>query len=384
MEYPAKNSKTKSALSDGQPPPAGRLAGFFKERIPLALKTMAGWLGRFFRRAKAFVVTVVEEFLKDDCPNLAAQISYYAIFSIFPLILGVVLLVSIFTGDPITRATIIRELTAAFPNNSIQIAAIVDETLDQTQQLRPIFFVFFFVGLVWGGTGIFDSITNALNKVWQTPGQQRSFWQTLLLRFILSGIFLVIFISSLLITIIFDVVRNFAESNPELKIYLKDNRIWDWLSYAIPWLLNFATFMIIYRVVPQRKVTWGDVWPGALLATILFELVKISFAFYVTQVARYSATYGSLAGVIVFIFWLYLIAIVLLIGSEVSSVWAEMRGGKQPTKLARQGQLGEADPKHATANPTAELDPSLDYTYACEEVFCAYISPPTKAKQAEQ
>ncbi len=373
MEFPARSRSLKTR-SKGQIWPWE--AAFMAERVPLALSRTANKLRGFFRRLFALLKTVVLEFLKDDCPNLAAQISYYALFSVFPLILGVVLLFSAIYNDPIARYNLIRTLTQIFPSGSasVNVSEIVNQTLDHTQQYRPIFLILFFLGAVWGGSGIFDSLSNAINKFWQVPGQTRSILESLVMRFLLFGFFLLLILGSLGISLSYEGVRNFAETNPELSTYLKDNPLWDWLAIGIPWGLNFVTFMILYRVVPQRKVIWADVWPGALIATLLFELVKIGFNYYVTRVVSYGATYGSLAGVVVFVFWLYLSAVVILVGGEASSVWAEMRGEKRPTKLARQGGLAEAP---AQTSLIVEQDASLEYSYACEEIFCAY-APPSK------
>jgi membrane protein len=343
---------------------------FFQKRLFLGLH-------HFFKRLWALVRTVVNEFLKDECLNLAAQISYFALFSIFPLFLGVILLTSLFFNDPGARATLLRQLTEIFPSNTVDVAGTVNETLQNSQRFGPILFLLFLLGLIWGGTGLFDALSNAINKAWQVPGgQPRTFFESLLMRFVLFGIFLILLIGSLGVSITFSVVKNFAETNEQLKTYLKDTPIWDWLAVAIPWILNFITFMIIYRIIPQRKVKFGDVWPGAALATVLLELVKIGFAFYVTQIVHYSATYGSLSGVIVFIFWLYLIAVVVLLGGETSSVYAEMRGDKSPDKLARQGHRAEAPP----VTLSDEDDDLLEYGYSREGLICSYTAPLTEEK----
>ena len=363
----------------------GALTGFFNRQLPAALRRLSIRLGKIFKKFFALIITSVKEFIKDDCLNLAAQISYYALFSIFPLILGIIIIFSFLYQDPVAKYNLLKELYKAFPSGSIQISDIVNQALDQSQNLRPLFFVGFFLGLIWGGSGIFDSLTNALNKAWQIPGQSRSFVESLILRFILFGLFILFIIGSLGVSVTFELVRNFVYSNDELRSYAGQNELWNLWAYIIPWGMTFLTFMVLYRIVPQRRVTFFDVWPGAVLVTVLLEVLKIGFNFYVTQVVHYSYTYGSLAGVVVFVFWLYLTALAILMGGEVSSVWAEMRGEKRPTKLARQGKLAEAEPKpagtalgaahmtHSAQNQKAQAeDHSLEFSYACEEVFCAY------------
>jgi membrane protein len=379
MDFPA-NPAPISA--DEQPP-----NDFFNRRLPIALRRLSTRLGKIFKKIIALVVTSVKEFIKDDCLNLAAQISYYALFSVFPLILGVIIIFSFIFQDPVAKYNLLNELSQAFPPGTIPISDIVNQSLEQSQQFRPFFFIAFFLGLIWGGSGIFDSLTTALNKAWQIPGMMRTFWESLLIRFVLFGLFILFIIGSLGVTVTFELVRNFVYDNKELRTYAGSDHLWGLWSFIIPWSLNFATFMVLYRIVPQRKVTFFDVWPGAVLATVLFEILKIGFTFYVTQIVHYSYTYGSLAGVVIFVFWLYLSALVILIGGEVSSVWAEMRGDKRPTKLARQGKLAQAQPKPAGTAIGGQTDQaqdqSLEDSYACEEVFCAYAPLPSKKTGAE-
>ncbi|MBN9390430.1 MAG: YihY/virulence factor BrkB family protein [Chloroflexi bacterium] len=360
---------------------------FFNQRLPLALQRLHRILGKGFKKFFALIVTSVKEFIKDDCLNLAAQISYYALFSIFPLILGVIIIFSFIYQDPVAKYNLLEQLSRIFPPGTVPITDIVNQTLNQSENLRPIFFIGFFLGLIWGGSGIFDSLTNALNKAWQIPGQSRTFFESLFIRFVLFGLFLVFIIGSLGVTVTFEFVRNFVYNNDQLRTYAGNDNLWNWWAIIIPWAITFVIFMVLYRIVPQRRVTFFDVWPGALLVTILIEILKIGFNFYVTQIVHYSYTYGSLAGVIIFVFWLYLLALVILVGGEVSSVWAEMRGEKRPTKLARQGQLAGAEPKapgtalNIGPSPAAQAaieDQSLEYNYACEEVFCAYAPLPKK------
>jgi len=320
------------------------------------------WLAfviNFFRRLGTLLFTAIKEFFKDECQNLAAQISYYAIFSVFPLILVTVIIISFFLPQDLTsQEKLIGQLTGNFPNNTINVSEIIRTAIKQVSSSQPLFIAFSIVSLIWAGTGIFDSITNSLNKAWQIPGvKPRNFFESLLIRFVLFLIFGAMLLGSVAVTFIYEGIRAYATTDFQLKVFLKDNPIWDILSFLIPWTLTFATFILIYRVVPQRKVTWSDVWPGAVVAAIFFELIKIGFTFYISRFTNYNLAYGPIAGVVIFLFWLYLIAIVLLLGGEVSSVWAEMRGHKRPNKLGRQGKADEApatiDPQVPHDNPAA-------------------------------
>ena len=99
------------------------------------------------------------------------------------------------------------------------------------------------------------------------------------------------------------------------------------------WLLGFAfaflIFALIYKVTPYIKTRWRQVLPGAFLGAAVFELGKRGFVFYLGRVANLEAVYGSLSSIIVLLLWLYVSALVLLLGAEYNTVrWRERKGNR--------------------------------------------------------
>ena len=94
---------------------------FFNQRLPLALQRLHRILGKGFKKFFALIVTSVKEFIKDDCLNLAAQISYFALFSIFPLILGVIIIFSFIYQDPVAIYNLLEQLSRIFPPGTVPI-----------------------------------------------------------------------------------------------------------------------------------------------------------------------------------------------------------------------------------------------------------------------
>ena len=96
----------------------------------------------------------------------------------------------------------------------------------------------------------------------------------------------------------------------------------------VPAMFSFGAFVVLYRFVPNAPIKIGDVWPGALVAAIFFEVIKNGFSFYLANFGRYDVIYGSLGAVVAFLFWMYLAAVVLLLGAEVASEYPRVRSGK--------------------------------------------------------
>jgi membrane protein len=105
------------------------------------------------------------------------------------------------------------------------------------------------------------------------------------------------------------------------------NWFWEAVRYLLPAVFSFALFAGLYRFVPRAGVRFRDVWPAALLATVLFEALKNSFAFYVANFNNYNLAYGALGGILLFLLWTYLSVNILLLGAEVAARLSELRAG---------------------------------------------------------
>jgi membrane protein len=97
---------------------------------------------------------------------------------------------------------------------------------------------------------------------------------------------------------------------------------------GLPYIFTFLVFLFAYRLVPDAKTPWTDIWSGALIGSLLFELGKHAFTWYVTTLSRYHLFWGSVGTVIVLLLWIYFSASMLLFGAEVASTNCKVREGK--------------------------------------------------------
>jgi membrane protein len=107
------------------------------------------------------------------------------------------------------------------------------------------------------------------------------------------------------------------------------------LPFFLPGLLSFIVFMLIYRYVPNAPASFRDVWPGALLAAVLFEVLKNVFAIYIANFNNYDVAYGALGGILLFLMWTYLTSNILLIGAELASEYPRVSRGDYDEEEAR-------------------------------------------------
>jgi membrane protein len=105
---------------------------------------------------------------------------------------------------------------------------------------------------------------------------------------------------------------------------------WSVLPYVLPAALTYLVFLAAYRYLPDVQHTFAEVWPGAALAMVAFELLKNGFALYVAKFSNYAGAYGALGGILLFMLWTYLSASILLVGAELASESARLHRDEIP------------------------------------------------------
>ena len=260
------------------------------------------------------VVAVAREtivaFSRHNATILAAAIAYYTLLSIFPLVLGLLALLGAVVSDPAARAQIVRGVAELFPGAD----QLIETTVDAVVKGRGTAGIVATAGLIWSAGGVFGALSQALDRVWQAP-HIRGFFESAALSIGLVFAVGLIFIFSLALSTALELAIQLRL--PLLGISLAALPLLvPVLGIALPLLITFAIFLLLYRWVPNVTVAWSCAWPGALLAAVLFEASKQLFAYYLSTFAHLNAVYGSIGAVIALVTWAYYVAIVLLLGAE--------------------------------------------------------------------
>ena len=256
----------------------------------------------------------IREVQDDDCTHMAAGIAYYALFSLFPLLLGIIAIAGVVLQPGAVQEELLDQTTALFPGSKDLVAMNVDSIVASRQTLGLISLL----GLLWSGSAIFAAIRRSVNRAWDVE-KERPMLKQKLVEFTMMAVVGVAMLGSLLITTVFRVLLGLdLREAGGLAAPLAT------IGAFTPLVVDFLAFSAIYRLVPNTVVSWRDVWPGALLAAVLFELGKNVFLWYLTERANYTLIYGSLASVIAFLFWAYLSALILLIGAELAAEYSRL------------------------------------------------------------
>lgn len=259
--------------------------------------------------------------LDDDISTHAASLAYYTVFSIAPTLIIAVALAGLIFGDEAARGEIRNQMSGLVGPAG---AKVIEDMMVSASKPGSglVASIVSIVVLIFGATGVFAALQNALNYIWGAPKRQVSGVVSFLRTRFLS-LTMVLGVGFLLLT--------------SLVISAAISALGDWIGWGLTgmgWqVVNFIVsfvfvtvlFSMIYKILPDVKVAWGDVWLGAAVTAVLFNIGKALIGLYLgggTVASSYGAT-GSLA---VLLIWIYYSAIVLFLGAEFTHVYAQLRG----------------------------------------------------------
>jgi len=270
----------------------------------------------------------VSEFLDDHCAQLAASMSYYVFFSLFPLAILVVSIAGVLLTDDGLREEVVDGLFELLPLQSGAGREDLEALIEPIASGRSALGVVFVLGLVWAATGMMSALRFALDSAWDLEFR-RPF-----VRGKLVDLGLVLGVGGLLTisigaTAVLQVGTNVSESVSDSlgPFGAEATGFFRLVTVLLPFMLTWTTFTIIYKVVPSVTTRVRDVVAGALVGALLFEALKHGFAFYLSNFSNYDAVYGSLGAAIALLFFVYLAACVLLFGAEIAAEWPRVMYG---------------------------------------------------------
>ena len=261
----------------------------------------------------------------DHCTLLAAGIAYHVLFAFIPLITLLIAVFGFVVRDPgaqqsaADRVLQLLPMQAGTGDNNL-ILTTIRSVSAQSGTLTLIGVL----GLIWSSAGIIGTVRDSLNIVWGVT-TKRSFLAGAL--FDMGGVIGLglLFALSLGGTIFL----HGLQTSPLLAGTVAGGaglKLVELLAYVAPALISWLAFTLIYRYVPHVEHGVGDVIVGALFAAVLFELCKHGFAWYVSHFNRYQVLYGALGGVMLFMLWTYLSALVMLFGAEIAAESEPLEG----------------------------------------------------------
>ena len=266
---------------------------------------------------------VFKELGDDDAAHLSAGVAYYSVFSVFPLLLGLLAI----SGTVFTSITLQEQFLDYVTESMPGSKEFVSKNIEELVRFRGALGIGAILGLLWSGSSAFGAMSRAINRAWDVD-KDRPFYVAKTLHIIIALGVGILFLLSSFASVAIELLSNYSRDLglPGHEFFL-DFGLGNLMLKAVPWAITLAVFLLLYRFVPNCKTYWRYVWTGAVVATILFEASKGIFMWYLVNVANYELIYGSVASMMVLLFWAYVSAFILILGAEISSEYGRMRNG---------------------------------------------------------
>ncbi len=263
--------------------------------------------------AVQLISRTAEELGNIDATYKAAGVAYFVILSIFPLLLG---LTAVF-GFFLPSLNLQDELLSFVGNNLPGATDILKQNIVTTIQLRSVMGMLSIVLFFWSGSTMFSAVSLAINRAWDVR-RYRSFFIRKASELGMALSTGILFLLSLGASAITSILRGvFDLPAPKLIIVGVGSRL-------VAFLLILTVFLLLYKLIPNTRTYWRYIWPGALLAAVLFEIARTLFIFYLENFANYQLIYGSIASIIVLLVWIYYSAFIMILGAEFTFQYGRM------------------------------------------------------------
>jgi membrane protein len=273
----------------------------------------------------------LREFKDDELTDRAAALTYYGVLSLFPALLVLVSLLGI-VGKSATD-TVLENINKLAPGAARDIISRAVEQLQGGSGTGSIMAIVGLALAIWSASGYVAAFIRTANAVYDVP-EGRPVWKVLPVRVAVTVVLMVLAVVSALIVVFTGSLAHQVGTT----LGVGDTALTVWSIAKWPVLVILVTVMIaiLYWATPNAKVR-GFRWvtPGSFLALVIWLIASAGFAFYVANFASYNKTYGTMAGVIVFLVWLWISNLAILLGLEFDAETARQRaiaGGHPPER----------------------------------------------------
>ena len=319
---------------------------------------------RFFR----LFVKAVKSWVDDYAPSMGAAISYYTVFSLAPLLVIVIALAGAFFGREAVQGVIVEQLTGLIGRDGARLVEDLVRAASDTEK-GLVAGIISLVVLMVGATTVFAELQSALDRIWHVPDAKKPSGIMAVLRARLLSFGLILGLAFLL-TISLVVSAGVAALGSWMSAIMPGSEA---MLHAINILVSLSIvtvlFAMIFKLMPSTQIDWRDVWVGALVTGVLFEVGKLVIGLYLGK-SGVTETFAAAGSLVVLLAWVYYAAQIFLLGAEFTKAYADEHGslsGRQAVAAtehrAEEDKHGipgvnepEADPRGETGGGVAAED----------------------------
>jgi len=296
-----------------------------------------------------------QEFADDNATRLAAALAYYSLLSLAPLVVLALAIAGLVFDQEATRDQLSTELGAVVgPSGAEAVRAIVENARAPSTGILST--VAGLIVLLFGASGVFGELQSALDTIWEVaPKPGRGIVGTIRDRLfsfaMVMGVAFLLLVSLLLSTALAAVGRFLEGRLPG------GEAVWQLLNFLLSFAVVSALFAATFKVVPDVKMQWRDVWVGAIATAFLFSVGRFLIGLYLGK-SSVASSYGAAGSLVLLVIWVYYSSLILFAGAEFTQVYAKHFGSRiRPAENAvpltdeARAKMGRPEPSR-TPSPT--------------------------------
>ncbi|HVJ86977.1 MAG TPA: YihY/virulence factor BrkB family protein [Caulifigura sp.] len=278
-----------------------------------------------FREWKELFVQTAKDWSEDKVPRLGAAMAFYTALSMAPLLVIALRVAAYFFGDEAAAGEIERQAQAMIGKDGAEALQAMIENADE-EKSGTIAAVLGIVTLLFGASGVFGQLQDSMNTIWEVqPKPGRGIWGFVRDRFLSFAMVMgcaFLLLVSLVVTTMLSAAMSFTQQ-------FGDNFGWlaTLLNEGVSLLVITGIFAVTFKMVPDVKIAWRDVWIGAVITALLFAIGKFGLSMYLSR-SSMASSYGVAGSLIVLLVWVYYSAQIVFFGAEFTQVYANKYGSR--------------------------------------------------------
>ncbi len=307
-----------------------------------------------FKNSFIILKTAFNGFRNDLALKYSASLAYYTIFSLAPLLLLLISLGGIFLGKDAIQGKIFVEINGLVGNDAAKQIQDMIKHLEMSGK-STISVVIGIITLIIGATTVFGEIQESINIIWQVKPKPKVGWLKVVKNRLLSGSMIVTIGFLLLVSLVINGVLLAVSDHLEHFLPTVTITFFNILNVIVSFLVIAILFGVIFKVLPDAKISWRDVRSGAVFTAILFMIGRLVIGIYIEKSGT-SSTYGAAGSLIIILLWVYYTAAILYFGAEFTRAYADFYGIRiEPAEFAVHIEQKETEKEADVVPPKHEI-----------------------------
>jgi membrane protein len=275
----------------------------------------------------------VQEWQTDKVSLWAAALAYYTMFSLAPLLLIAIAVAGSIFGEEAARGELVAQIQGLIGKEGAEAIQSMIQSTQRSQSGGAIATIIGIATLLFGASGVFGQLQDALNTIWNVKPKPGLGWKSFIKSRFLSFAMVLVIGFLLLVSLVLSAVL--AGISTFFTNYIQDfAAVGQLINFVISFSVITLLFASIYKFLPDVRLPWKDLWIGAGVTALLFTIGKYLIGLYLGS-SGVTSTYGAAGSIVIILLWVFYSAQILLFGAEFTQVYAKRRGsGLRPSKHA--------------------------------------------------